>query len=47
MDKTKQTKQLIANIVNKEYSTANAVLRTIIESKTKEKIQKSLNKKSK
>ena len=45
MDKLKQTKRLIADIVQKNYSNANTTLQKIVENKIKSKIKKSLDQK--
>jgi len=42
METSKNVKQFIANIANKDYSQANTSLQKIIETKLKERIKTSL-----
>ena len=42
MEATKEIKQFISNIVDKNYSQANTSLQKMIENKLKEKIKSSL-----
>jgi hypothetical protein len=42
MNSKKDTKQFVANVLNKDYSQANSSLQRMIENKLKERIKNSL-----
>jgi len=44
MNRNKQIKSFIGNIINKDYATASTKLKAVVESKLKEKIVKATKK---
>ena len=44
MDRNKQIKSFISNIIDKNYAAANTDLKTVVEAKLKNKIAKAIKK---